>query len=92
MTKFLWSAQEKPEIENQMEQARSDAWNLGISQRLKAYLDQFEPIERMRHILAMSTELENQFELCQRLLAVEWNARDPAVEAENQSVKLSTRQ
>jgi hypothetical protein len=74
-----------------MEQARSDAWRLGISQKVKAYLDQFGPTERMRHILAICAEVENQFELCQRLLAVESIARDAEQEAEKQSGKLSNK-
>jgi hypothetical protein len=92
MTKFTSNAEEEAEFDNLMEQARSDAWTFGISQRFEAYLDQFQPIERMQHILAMFAELENQVELCQRLLAVELNARDAAEEAGNQSGKLSTKQ
>jgi hypothetical protein len=62
-----------------MAQARADAWTLGISQRLEAYLEQFAPEERMQHILAMFAALEIQLELCQRLLCVEpeANRHDP---------------
>jgi len=60
-------------------QARADAWTFGISQRFEAYLEQFAPEERMQHILAMFAALENQFELCQRLLCIESeaNRHDP---------------
>jgi len=74
MIEFTLSPSEEHAFEALMSQARTDAWTLGINQRIDAYLDQFKPTERMRHILAMFTALENQCELCQRLLAVESEA------------------
>jgi hypothetical protein len=68
------SPSEEHAFEALMTPARTDAWTLGIHQRIDAYLDQFKPTERMQHVLGMFAALENQFELCQRLLAVELEA------------------
>jgi len=71
--------EEEAEFDMVMAQARTDAWTFGISQRFEAYLEQFAPEERMQHILAMFAALENQLELCLRLLCIESevNRHDP---------------
>jgi hypothetical protein len=74
MIEFTLSPSVEDAFEALMSQAQIDARTLGISQRIDAYLDQFKPTERMRHTLAMFATLENQFVLCQRLLAVESEA------------------
>ena len=76
MNRYTFSPQEEAEFDMVMAQAREDAWTFGISQRFEAYLEQFAPEERMQHVLAMFAALENQFELCQRLLAIKFSERD----------------
>jgi hypothetical protein len=83
------SPEEEAEFEKVMIQARSDAFALGISQRFKDYLEHFPPKEQMQHVLAMFAELENQVELCQRLLCTESDAADAAQETQNQWENLS---
>jgi hypothetical protein len=85
MSTCIVSAAEEAEFDVLMRQAQTDALAFGISQRFRAYLEQFPPKERMQHILAMFAELEGQLELCQRLLCTESAAIDAPQEAENQS-------
>ena len=85
MSRDICSPAEGAEFEMIMRQARSNAWAFGISHKLKTHLEQFAPKERMQHILAMFAELENQFELCDRLLCIESGVDDAARETENQS-------
>jgi hypothetical protein len=85
MNRYTFSPQEEAEFDMVMAQAREDAWTFGISQRFEAYLEQFAPEERMQHVLAMFAALENQFELCQRLLAIKFSERGKKKEAGNPS-------
>jgi hypothetical protein len=71
---YTYNLAEEAEFESLMRQARKDARTFGISHRFKAYLEQFAPTERMLHILAMFAEVENQFEVCHRLLCSELDA------------------
>ena len=79
MNGYTFRPEEEAEFDMVMAQAREDAWTFGISQRFEAYLEQFALEERMQHVLAMFAALENQFELCQRLLCIESeaNRHDP---------------
>ena len=74
MNRYTFRPEEEAEFDMIMAQARADAWTFGISQRFEAYLKQFVPKERMQHILAMFAEVENQFEVCHRLLCSELDA------------------
>jgi hypothetical protein len=89
--RYTYSPAEDAELQMIMAQARANAWAFGISQALKAYLEQFAPEKRMQHILAISAELENQFELCNRLLCIESGVHGTDRTAENQSGNLSNR-
>ena len=91
MSRYTCSPAEEAELQTLMAQARANAWAFGISQGLKAYLEQFAPEERMQHILAISAELENQFELCHRLLCIETGVNGADRKAQNQSGNLSNR-
>jgi hypothetical protein len=85
MNRYTFSPQEEAEFDMVMAQAREDAWTFGISQRFEAYLEQFAPEERMQRVLAMFAALENQFELCQRMLAIKFSERDKKKGARNPS-------
>jgi hypothetical protein len=88
MIKFTLSPSVEDAFEALMSQAQIDARTLGIGQRIDAYLDQFKPTERMRHILAMFAALENQCELCQRLPAIESEANRSDQETTEPTRKL----
>jgi Zn-dependent M32 family carboxypeptidase len=79
MNGYTFRPEEEAEFDMVMAQAREDAWTFGISQRFEAYLEQFAPGERMQHVLAMFAALENQLELCQRLLCIAHAQRNDTI-------------
>ena len=53
MSRYIFDPADEAEFEMIMKQARRDASAFGITQKFTAYLDQFEPQERMQQIIAM---------------------------------------
>jgi hypothetical protein len=86
MDTYSSSPEEEAEFSMVMTQARKDTFTLGISQRLKAYLEQFPPKERMQRILAIYAEVENQLQLCQRLLCIESEATPQETQKQSESL------